>query len=210
MSFTDGLSRLRDALGITPKAKTRIIGDFLTKCNLPSMMGRRDAAYDAAYNLSKMDIFSKDETIQSRICLNMMGILDLTIQDSNAIINIMSSPDTISREEQYLFLQQNIRNLLGIWARMIRAREYMQTSSSAKSFYSSGKSIDPFLREEDMLDNFEIALVNRIKFIFQDAHAKVVRYRGYMTKSFSKSYAERYNKSFTEYSKSIPEYCEKM
>ena len=57
MSFTDGLTRLRDALGITPKAKIRIAGDFLTKVNLPSMMGRRDAAYDAAYKLAESDIF---------------------------------------------------------------------------------------------------------------------------------------------------------
>lgn len=208
MSFTDGLSRLREALGIAPKAKTRIVGDFLTKVNLPSMMGRRDAAYNAAFNLSKMDIFAKSEETQSNICLNMMGILDLAIQDTNAIINILSSPDTVSREEQYLFLQQNLRNLLGIWARMIKAQEYMQKSSSAKSFYSSGA--DPLASEEDMLENFEISLVNRIKFIFQDAQPKVLRYRGYMTKSFSKSYAERYKKSFEEYSQSIPDHCEKM
>ena len=201
MSFTDGLSRLRDALGLTRKTKTRIVGDLLTKVNLPSMMGRRDAAYDAAFKLSRMDIFSKDENAQSKICLNMMGILDLCIQDTNAIINILSSPDTVSREEQYLFLQQNIRNLLGIWARMIRAKEYMQSGTQKD---------DPLRREEKMLENFEISLVNRIKFIFEDAQSRVLRYRGYMTKSFSKPYAERYNKSFTEYSAALPEYCEKL
>ena len=209
MSFTDGLSRLRDALGITPKSKTRIVGDFITKINMPSMMGRRDAAYDMAHKLSKSDIFAKKESEQSKVCLNMMGILDLSIQDTNAIINILSSPDTVSREEQYLFLQKNIRNLLGIWARMIKAKEYMQTASSSKSFYTAPKGIDPLMREEDMLENFEIALVNRIKFIFQDAETKVQRYRGYMIKSFSKSYAERYKKSFVEYTQSLPEYCEK-
>lgn len=203
MSFTDGLSRLRDALGITPKAKTRIVGDFITKVNLPSVMGRRDAAYDAAFKLSEMDIFACDAASQSKICLNMMGILDLAIQDTNAIINILSSPDTVSREEQYLFLQQNIRNLLGIWARMIKAKEYMQSSTNTRG-------IDPLIREENMLENFEISLVNRIKFIFQDAQKRVLRYRGYMTKSFSKPYAERYNKSFSEYTVSLPEYCEKV
>lgn len=208
MSFTDGLSRLRDALGLTRKTKTRIVGDFLTKVNLPSMMGRRDAAYDAAFQLSRMDIFAENETAQSKICLNMMGILDLCIQDTNAIISILSSPDTVAREEKYLFLQQNIRNLLGIWARMIRAKEYMQSGSTNGSFSSAGA--DPMSREENMLENFEIALVNRIKFIFEDAMPRVLRYRGYMTKSFSKPYAERYNKSFTEYSKSLPEYCEKV
>ncbi|MBR1965798.1 MAG: hypothetical protein IKA22_04235 [Lentisphaeria bacterium] len=203
MSFTDGLSRLRDALGITQKNKIRIVGDFLTKVNLPSVMGRRDAAYDAAYNLAQIDIFSQSEAVQSNICLNMMGILDLAIQDTNAIINILSSPDTVSREEQYLFLQQNIRNFLGIWARMIKAKEYMQSSTNTKG-------LDPLIREENMLENFEISLVNRIKFIFQDNAKRVHRYRGYMTKSFSKPYAERYNKSFAEYSKSLPEYCEKI
>ena len=207
MSFTDGLSRLRDALGLTRKTKTRIVGDLLTKVNLPSMMGRRDAAYDMAFKLSRMDIFSKDESTQSKICLNMMGILDLCIQDTNAIINILSNPDTVSREEQYLFLQQNLRNFLGIWARMIRAREYMQKSSNISAL---PKGADSLLREENMLENFEIPLVNRIKFIFEDAQSRVLRYRGYMTKSFSKPYAERYNKSFTEYSKSLPEYCEKV
>lgn len=203
MSFTDGLSRLRDALGLTPKAKARIVGDFITKVNLPSMMGRRDAAYDAACKLAEMDIFSLDEDTQSKICLNMMGILDLAIQDTNAIINILSNPDTVSREEQYLFLQQNIRNLLGIWARMIKAKEYIRSATN-------NKGIDPLIREESMLENFEIALVNRIKFIFRDTANRVVRYRGYMTKSFSKPYAERYKKSFDEYSKSLPEYCEKV
>ncbi len=207
MSFTDGLSRLRDTLGLTRKTKTRIVGDLLTKVNLPSMMGRRDAAYDMAFKLSRMDIFSKDESTQSKICLNMMGILDLCIQDTNAIINILSNPDTVSREEQYLFLQQNLRNFLGIWARMIRAREYMQKSSNISAL---PKGADSLLREENMLENFEIPLVNRIKFIFEDAQSRVLRYRGYMTKSFSKPYAERYNKSFTEYSKSLPEYCEKF
>lgn len=207
MSFTDGLSRLRDTLGLTRKTKTRIVGDLLTKVNLPSMMGRRDAAYDMAFKLSRMDIFSKDESTQSKICLNMMGILDLCIQDTNAIINILSNPDTVSREEQYLFLQQNLRNFLGIWARMIRAREYMQKSSNISVL---PKGADSLLREENMLENFEIPLVNRIKFIFEDAQSRVLRYRGYMTKSFSKPYAERYNKSFTEYSKSLPEYCEKF
>ena len=96
MSFTDGLTRLRDALGITPKAKIRIAGDFLTKVNLPSMMGRRDAAYDAACKLSEMDIFALDENTQSKICLNMMGILDLSIQDTGAIINILSNPDNVA------------------------------------------------------------------------------------------------------------------
>ena len=203
MSFTDGLTRLRDALGLTPKAKIRIAGDFLTKVNLPSMMGRRDAAYDAARKLAEMDIFAQNEKIQSNICLNMMGILDLAIQDTGAIINILSNPDTVSREEQYLFLQQNIRNLLGIWARMLKAREYIQSSTNTKG-------ITPLIREENMLENFEIALVNRIKFIFRDTGSRVLRYRGYMTKSFSKSYAERYKKSFEEYSKSLIEYCEKM
>lgn len=203
MSFTDGLTRLRDALGITPKAKIRIAGDFLTKVNLPSMMGRRDAAYDAAYKLAESDIFSLDEETQSKICLNMMGILDLAIQDTGAIINILSNPDTVSREEQYLFLQQNIRNLLGIWARMIKAKEYMKSSTNTKG-------IDPLIREEHMLENFEISLVHRIKLIFQDTRKRVLRYRGYMTKSFSRSYAERYKKSFEEYSTSLPEYCEKV
>lgn len=210
MSFADGLSRLRDALGLTPKAKTRIVGDFLTKVNLPSMMGRRDAAYDAALKFSDRDIFSLDEAVQTKICLNMMGLLDLSIQDTNAILNILSNPDTVSREEQYLFLQQNIRNLLGIWARMSRAKEYMHSNNSVKSFYSSNSGTSSLMQEEDMLDNFEIALVNRIKFIFQDAQSRILRYRGYMTKSFSKSYAERYTKSFTEYSKSLAEYSKKV
>ena len=74
----------------------------MVKQNLAPLMGRRDAAYESAYKLSQLDIFSLDNDKQAEICAALKEYIDSSIQDTETILNMLSSPDTVKRENNYL------------------------------------------------------------------------------------------------------------
>ncbi len=181
--------------------------DFLIKINLAPIIGRRDAAYDMACSLSSSDIFSLGLEQQFKVCNYLCELMEGCIEDTLAVIHILSSPDTVSREQKFLNFQQNIYNFLKVWEHLIISQNYtLLNAQDSHSLYLSNDDDNKVAWDEDMLNEFEVSLVNRINAIFAEASHKILRYRSYMTKSFSKSYFERYNKSFSEYSKNYKKY----
>ena len=181
----------------TPEVQLQRNGDFLVKQNLAPLMGRRDAAYESAYKLSQLDIFSYDNDKQAEICAALKNCLESSIQDTETILNMLSSPDTVKRENNYLILLSAINRLLSVWVELILAREHWRENADSLSHWSDNASLSVLRLDEEMLGDCEIAVVNRVRNIFEGSHKGILRYRSYMTKSFSGNYLERYTKSFS-------------
>ena len=191
-------SKIKATFGrISPEIQPHRGSDFLVKQNLAPLMGRRDAAYESAYKLSQLDIFSFDTDKQAEICAALKECIDSSIQDTETILNMLSSPDTVKREQNYLILLFAINRLISVWADLILARDHWRDNAESLSHWSDNATLSVLRLDEDMLGDCEIAVVNRVRNIFQGAQKGILRYRSYMTKSFSGNYLERYTKAFT-------------
>lgn len=194
------LGKVKATFGrVIPSAMPKKGGDFLIKQNLSPMMGRRDAAYEVAYTLSQKDIFSFSDENQAKLCVKLRDNIENSIRDTREILNILTSPDTVRREHNYLSLLEAIKTLLEVWLHLIIAKEQWTNNCEEVNNFYSANSLESFRHDEEMLNDCELALVNRLKHIFEDSQERILRYRAYMTKSFSKHYLERYNKSFENY-----------
>lgn len=201
MSKSDTLfDKIKATFGkVITQTPPRQNGDFLVKQNLAPMMGRRDAAYEIAYKLSSSDIVSCSQQQQAEICAALKMCLASAINDTEAILSILSSPDTVKRETHYLTLLSAIDRLVSVWTELILAREHWKNNIDKLAHFDEDSTLSSLRLDEDMLGDCEIAVVNRIKNIFETSQKGILRYRSYMTKSFSGNYLERYNKSFANY-----------
>ena len=187
---------------VSPTAQNAGQSDFLVKMNLPPLMGRRDAAYDRAGELIAEDLFSRDEEFRGRSYRQLLVLFDSAIRDTRSILITLSSPDTESREHQLLTLLTALRSAAESLTRLISDQHGLLSGSPASSslLYKSQQP-EQFDRDERLLNECEINLVHRIRRHFSYANAKIVRYREYTGKSFSKAYADRYRRAFEEYSR---------
>ena len=94
-----------------PQHKPLRSADPLIKMNLPPLMGRRDAAYDCAAKLFSDDLFAREEAERSRIYTIGNGLMQRAAEDTRAILRMLSSPDTESRERGILHFVLLIRNI---------------------------------------------------------------------------------------------------
>ena len=198
MNISDVLfGKIKATFGkVIPETAPRRSGDFLIKQNLAPLMGRRDAAYEVAYKLSQIDIFSCELERQAEICASLKSCLESSIHDTETILDMLSSPDTVKRENNFLILLSAIDRMLSVWVELILAREHWRNNAESLSHWSSTATLSVLRLDEEMLGDCEIAVVNRIKNIFDGSQKGILRYRSYMTKSFSGNYLERYTKSF--------------
>ncbi|MBR7127529.1 MAG: hypothetical protein IKD09_02965 [Lentisphaeria bacterium] len=184
---------------VIPDMGSHRSGEFLIKQNLAPLMGRRDAAYEFACKLSQIDIFSCDSERQAEICVALKNCLESSIRDTEDILNMLSSPDTVKREKNYLILLGAINRMLLVWVELILTREHWRDNAESLSHWSDSATLSVLRLDEEMLGDCEIAVVGRIKNIFEGSQKGILRYRSYMTKSFSGNYLERYTKALEHY-----------
>ena len=173
--------------------------DHLVKQNLPPLMGRRDAAYDQATELLESDLFSRDETGRRQLYGRLCELFDRAVEDTEAILITLTSPDTETRERRQLNYWELLRQVIstlealnGLTGKLFHA----PADENCCLLVQPGGNLS---RDERQLGESEISLVNQFRELFESGRQQMLRYREYTAKSFSKSNAERYQKSYQEY-----------
>ena len=174
--------------------------DHLVKQNLPPLMGRRDAAYDQATDLLESDLFSRDETGRRQLYGRLCELFDRAVEDTEAILITLASPDTETREKRQLsffILLRSISIVLDDLSGL--EKELFSGENPTLTDLAIHQSEEATLRGEKMLSEAEINVVNQLRFYCESARPKMERYREYTSKSFSKLYASRYQKAYEAY-----------
>ncbi len=182
--------------------------DFLLKMNLPSLIGRRDAAAEAMNKIMQLDLFSFKPAERIKIYHTEVTLLSSIKKDTYTILSMLTSPDTSSRE----------RRMLKFWTLLFDSAFCLETLAAADERLSQDPetATDGFISSSKLskipafsgLNETEIRLSNRLRELFDAGAARLTRYREYAVKSFSKAYSERYFKAYNEYlelySSSVP------
>ena len=191
------IERVRKRFGLlasSPPSEAAPV-DFLVKMNLPPLMGRRDAAFERIVESSGSDIFARPAGERNQLYRRMTELASVIIADTETILGMLSSPDTEARERRVLQFWLLIRELALTLEMMTRVSE--------KLFHPvpdlTVELPEPSPRDEKLVSETEISLVNQIRELFESARPQLERYRSYARNSFSKSNAERYNKAYKEY-----------
>ena len=143
----------------------------LLRLNLAPIMGRRDAAYDAVAEYAAVSVAAEKAG-------ELLDILNVAERDSADLLGLLSSPDTIERE-QHIF--RHIRELV----------QLLQVLESWRNFeVSSGSEFDGQVRN---------SVSARIAGELKKVVSSLELYRYYAAKSASASYAEHYKKSYSFY-----------
>ncbi len=193
--------RVKKTLGLlsgTPE-NTGAPVDFLVKMNLSAWMGRRDAAGDRIGELMYEDLFALSEA-ERRFRYRQVGsLLDQAIEDTETILMTLTSPDTETRERRQLNYWELLRQVIstlealnGLTGKLFHA----PADENCCLLVQPGGNLS---RDERQLGESEISLVNQFRELFESGRQQMLRYREYTAKSFSKSNAERYQKSYQEY-----------
>ncbi len=184
-----------DDVAFRPQGRT----DHLIKMNLIPLMGRRNAAFDRITELLRAELFSLSRQGRRSIYFYAKQLLRRIAGDTEKIISVLSSPDTKRREESFLkFVRlldagaDALESFVGFEAELSRNSEDIHDFSPLRddSEYASS--------EEEMTAS-EIMMVNQMRAFFDRVSPKVARYREYVSKSLSKSNAERYRRSHEFY-----------
>ena len=150
----------------------------LLRLNLAPVMGRRDAVYDAvAAVASGPCVFSQVS--------ELLLMLESAEKDSVSLLSMLSSPDTIEREQNML---KHIRKL-------IRLLQVLEAWSGSRKFPASSESISGADGEDPVV----LTVVSRLSSLIRNAGPHLERYRAYADKSASASHAARYRKSYSYY-----------
>ncbi len=177
--------------GAAPHNRT----DLLVKMNLVPIFGRRDAAYDRAAELIKLELFSLPVAERRKIFLDLKHLLRRVEQDTRRVLSILSNPDTVSRENALL----NFVLLLDYGADALESfvvfSSHLQELKADVHHFSG----EEMASHEEELEATEIALVNQLREFFDRVEPRVSRYREYAAKSFSRSFAARYANSYGFY-----------
>ncbi len=196
------IDRVKKRLGIVaaPQSNGGAV-DFLVKMNLSPLMGRRDAAIDRACETIREEVFAMTREKRQATYAAIARMLRDAIDDTNAILQTLTSPDTESRERQ----------LLLSWELLLDVLTAMQALNKLdlKIFSGDNDSVPRFLaespmtpaRNESLLNEGEITLVTEFRELCDELGQRLERYREYARKSFSKSNADRYAKAYEEYAR---------
>ena len=148
----------------------------LLRLNLAPVMGRRNAAYDAAASAIAAGLTPANAP-------ELLRIVSGAERDSAALMNMLSSPATIEREQTMLGHIRKVRCLL----------ELLECWSDA-----AGQG-EPAVSAEAGWDPAMVPVVRKISDLLLCAGPHITRYRSYATKSSSVSHAEHYRKSYSFY-----------
>ena len=148
----------------------------LLRLNLAPVMGRRDAAYDAAASAIAAGLTPANAP-------ELLKIVSGAERDSAELSSMLSSPATIDRERTMLGHIRRVRcllELLDCWS---------HAGGQKGSAESSGAGWDPAMEP----------VVRKIADLLSGAGPDITRYRSYAAMSSSASHAEHYRKSYSFY-----------
>ncbi len=175
--------------------------DSMVKLNMPPLMGRRDAAFDLAVELIQSDFFALDDIEREKTFRKMAELLDLAIRDTRAILFTLSSPDTELREQwilSFLLMMRDLALTLGCVTNVGRNILYGDNPVLVELDMSdAGKNRE----NERAVSSAQLLLSRRMRELSEAGQEKILRYRGYVRKSFSTYNSNRYHSSYNEYKK---------
>ena len=197
-------SRVRRTLGqLRSPADVRQDGRRIAavlKLNIAPLMGRRDAAVDRAADSFGADIFSLPEEKRIAHYIRISRLLELAMNDCDAIIAGLSSQDTITREKRlHAFLSMLRDMVVTIKASTVLENVILLESSEVFRELSVEVTGKQLAESEQVLCGTEINLVNRLRDFFARTLPRLNRYREYARKNFSRVYADKYSVSYRSY-----------
>ena len=171
--------------------------DAMIRMNLPPLMGRRDAAYDCAAELMTSILFSERSSREERrrICPRLLLLLESAESDTKAILAMLFSPDTGTRERNQLacieMFCSAIRTLYCFAE--LESRGFDSSRSRFHHAAAQNAGLPP-------LNAAESGVVARLHDLFLRSDERIRRYRDYAAKNFSAANAERHARSYRAYS----------
>ena len=187
--------------GVCPAAAEPRRIDHLVKMNLPPLMGRRDAAYDRVAELLNLDLFAADQERRLEFYEVSAELMRRAGADTRSLLVMISSRDTAVRERNMLGYLTMVENSVKVLQSFIELenRAIRNDNPNLHEFIESDSRVE-LVRNEQMLTETEITLVNQLRAILERSGPKLMRYRGYAIKNFSRENAERYNNAYRTYS----------
>lgn len=172
----------------------------LGKMNLPPLMGRRDAAYDEAAKMLGRDIFAASGEQRRRGYRRIGALLRCAELDTAAIIELLSSPDTLVRERKLLaFFSMLAKTVAALeWFVELESSVFSEGDEQLRDFKEVQTGAE-LARGERMVAETEQDIVNQLRNFFERTQPRVMHYRGYARKSFSPDNAARYQRSLDFY-----------
>ena len=197
-------SRVRRTLGqLRSPADVRQDGRRIAavlKLNIAPLMGRRDAAVDRAADSFGADIFSLPEEKRIAHYIRISRLLELAMNDCDAIISGLSSQDTITREKRLRAFLSMLRDMIvTIKASTVLENVILLEGSEVFRELSVEVTGKQLAESEQVLCGTEINLVNRLRDFFARTLPRLDRYREYARKNFSRVYADKYSVSYRSY-----------
>ena len=197
-------SRVRRTLGqLRSPADVRQDGRRIAavlKLNIAPLMGRRDAAVDRAVDSFGADIFSLPEEKRIAHYIRISRLLELAMNDCDAIISGLSSQDTITREKRLRAFLSMLRDMIvTIKASTVLENVILLEGSEVFRELSVEVTGKQLAESEQVLCGTEINLVNRLRDFFARTLPRLNRYREYARKNFSRVYADKYSVSYRSY-----------
>lgn len=173
----------------------------LGKMNLPALMGRRDAAYDRAAGMLTGDLFAAAEESRRRSYRRIGTLLRCAAEDTDAILALLSSPDTAVRERKLLaFFNMLAKTVTALeWFIELEATVFSDGDEQLRDFKAVQTGAE-LARGERMVAETEQDIVNQLRNFFERTQPRVMHYRGYARKSFSPDNAARYERALKYHS----------
>ena len=168
--------------------------------NLPPLMGRRDAAYDEAAKMLTDDFFSVGGESRRRSYRRIGALLRCAEEDTHAILALLSSPDTMVRERKLLaFFNMLAKTVTALeWFVELEATVFSDGDEQLRDFKAVQTGAE-LARGERMVAETEQDIVNQLRNFFERTQPRVMHYRGYARKSFSRDNAARYERALEFY-----------
>ena len=172
----------------------------LGKMNLPPLMGRRDAAYDEAAKMLTDDFFSVGGESRRRSYRRIGALLRCAEEDTHAILALLSSPDTTVRERKLLaFFNMLAKTVTALeWFVELESTVFSDGDEQLRDFKAVQTGAE-LARGERMVAETEQDIVNQLRNFFERTQPRVMHYRGYARKSFSRDNAARYERALEFY-----------
>lgn len=173
----------------------------MVKMNLPPLMGRRDAAYDAASELITGKLFPEDVPLVIRVSVYnpLLDLLEAVEKDTRSLLAMLASPDTEARERRLLAYITMLKSAV------LALRSFAELEAwGFGTEREVGGDEDPAgensaLGKEDPLRETERTIINQLKSFFERSRVRILRYRSYAGKNFSPANAGRYTCAYQAY-----------
>ena len=168
----------------------------LATMNVPPLMARRDAAYDRAIELLEQNMFSHTEEERRVIYEGVIELLNVSIDNTKAIINPTKTKDTFGAMLQYLILLNDTVRSANVLVKheLIMLREERDISN-----FIGKKAQSQFRAADKIFSNSEMNIFHSITELIDIAAPAIKKYRSFRLRTFGKNNLDRYNKALNEF-----------